>query len=290
MSPPHSPFPVLDKHPQTYYCRYLGYTLTTIHHLDIGRQKYSRRMTTPVVRCERVRGMKVIAGKEVLTSLEEIIDPKRAALLVVDLQNDFCSPDGVWGQRGYDVSGMPAVIANSKRLIESARAAGVQIIYIQMTKLPGYKSVSPPYLRFMVDKNDLSEDEPGCAPGTWGADVLPEIAPQPGDLVVQKWRSSAFVGTPLELILRSNAIQSVVVCGVATNACVESTVRDAFNNNYYVVLAEDCVAAYEQRLHDASLTVLRGRVDVIPSDRIIMAWSERDNQPGSGIAASTVSV
>jgi nicotinamidase-related amidase len=236
--------------------------------------------------------MRVIGGKQILTSLEEIVDPAHSALVVVDVQNDFCSADGAWPRRGHDVSGMPSLIANVRRLIDAAHVAEVPVIYIQMTKLPGLKSISPSYLRFMVERNNLDPDDVGCDMGSWGWEVVPEIAPQPGDLVIQKWRSSAFVGTPLDLVLRSNGIQSVVICGVATNACVESTVRDAFNNDYYVVLVEDAVAAYSQRLHEASLAVMGSRVDLVRCDEMAKKWAgwSRGGESAATEASAAVTV
>jgi nicotinamidase-related amidase len=236
----------------------------------------------------KVTIVKTVAGKRYLTTLEEIVSPERAALIVVDLQNDFCSVGGAWNSRGYDVGAMPDVIANSKRLIDGAREAGVPVIYIQMSKLPNLMSLSPSYFRFMIDKNDLDVESLGCEPDTWGIEIVPEVAPQPGELVIPKWRSSAFVGTPLELVLRSNGIESVIVCGVATHACVESTVRDAFNNDFYVALVEDCVGAFDQHLHDAAMTVLRGRVDVVTCDQVREAWSNLRKDPALATSAAQV--
>jgi nicotinamidase-related amidase len=116
----------------------------------------------------------------------------------------------------------------------------------------------------------------GCTvEGTWGAEILPEVAPQPGDVVVKKWRSSAFVGTNLDMVLRCNDIKSIVVTGDVTQGCVESTARDAAFHDYYVVVLEDCVATYDRDLHEASLKVLRTRVDVAPSGAVLDLWRRR---------------
>jgi ureidoacrylate peracid hydrolase len=232
--------------------------------------------------------MRAIGARAIPTTLAEIVEPASTAVLVVDLQNDLCSAGGTWPRRGYDLTTMAAVVSNTRRLLEAAHGAGVPVIYIQMSKLPELRSMSPVYLRFLTDKCGLAPEEIGCEPGTWGAEIVPEIAPQPGDIVLQKWRSSAFVGTPLDLILRSNGIQTVVVCGVATNACVESTVRDAFNSDYYVVLAEDCVGAYDLRLHQAALEVLRGRVDVVASGDLISLWADATRPAAAGQSQATV--
>jgi ureidoacrylate peracid hydrolase len=90
--------------------------------------------------------------------------------------------------------------------------------------------------------------------------------------VVKKWRSSAFVGTNLDMVLRCNGIKTLVVTGDVTQGCVESTARDASFHDYYVVVLEDCVATYEHDLHEASLKVLRTRVDVTPSGDVLKIW------------------
>lgn len=219
-----------------------------------------------------------LASKAILRRLEDVVAPPHTALLVVDLQNDYCSPDGAYSQRGHDLGMLPAVVPNVRRLIRSARDANVAIIYIQMTRLPNLRSVSAPYLRFLVDRNRLLPDDLGCELGTWGVEILPEVAPEAGDIVIPKWRSSAFVGTPLDLILRSNGIKSVVICGFATHACVESTARDALNNDYYVVLVEDCVGSSNKHLHDASLEVMRSRLDVVSEAEVSLHWAANGNQ------------
>ena len=94
-----------------------------------------------------------------------------------------------------------------------------------------------------------------------------------GDLVVKKYRSSGFWGTNLDMLLRSNGIQTVLVSGCTTEGCVESTARDAMFNDYYVVIAEDCVASDDRDLHDASLLLMRHRFDIADSDEILREWA-----------------
>lgn len=218
--------------------------------------------------------MEIIAGKVVLTTLEEIVDPRRAAILVVDVQHNFCSPGGSWANQGHDLGMMETAVSNISRLLTAARARGVRIIYIQAMTMPGLASISPAQIRFKIQKCKFSPSSIEAESSAWGTEILPEVAPHPEDLVIPKWRSSAFVGTQLDLVLRSSGIESVIVCGVATNACVESTIRDAFNTDFYVVEVEDAVGAYERRLHDASLMVMRTRVDVVSCADVIRAWEQ----------------
>ena len=99
------------------------------------------------------------------------------------------------------------------------------------------------------------------------------MPPHDGDLIVKKYRSSAFWGTNLDMLLRSNGIQSVVVAGCTTEGCVESTARDAMFNDYYVVIADDCVASDDRAQHDASMFLMRHRFDIASSEQILGEWA-----------------
>lgn len=94
---------------------------------------------------------------------------------------------------------------------------------------------------------------------------------------MRKWRSDSFLKTNLDMVLRAHSVQTVIVTGVVTQGCVESTARAAAFRDYYVVVAEDCVATYDRELHEASLKVLRTRVDVAPSDQILRVWRVIEN-------------
>ncbi len=113
----------------------------------------------------------------------------------------------------------------------------------------------------------------GCTvSGTWGAEILPETGIKPDDIVVQKWRPSAFRSTNLDMVLRCNNIRTVVLTGVITQGCVESTARDAMFHDYYTVIAKDCVATYYKDLHDASLKVLGSRFDMLSAEELTGIW------------------
>jgi nicotinamidase-related amidase len=218
-----------------------------------------------------------IAGKQVFTTLEELVDPAHTALLVVDMQRDFCTPGGAFDKLGVDISMYPPMVPRLARLADGARAAGVPVFYIQMTVLPGRISDSPAQIRFnlrlhlgsdgVVEPLDYTPD------GSEGQEIIPELAPRDGDVVVKKYRSSAFWGTNLDLLLRANAIKTCVVSGCTTEGCVESTARDAMFGDYYVVIPEDCVASDDRTQHDASLLLMRHRFDLAPADAILGVWS-----------------
>lgn len=214
-----------------------------------------------------------IYGKRVFTELDEIVDPRHTALLLIDVQRDFCAADGMYGAMGRDLSLIAPAVRNLGVVLDGARRTGVLTIHIQNMWLPKHKAVSGAWLRFMVVKRNMDPARGCTVVGTPGAEILPEVAPRPDDIVVQKWRSSAFVGTNLDMVLRANDIKTVVCTGFVTEGCLESSARDALFYDYYTVVLEDCVGTFDRDLHEASLKVLRTRVDVVPSASVLDIWS-----------------
>jgi nicotinamidase-related amidase len=214
-----------------------------------------------------------VYGREVFTTLEELVDPKHTALVLIDVQNDFCSEGGLMHEVGKDLSMMKPMVQSLHRVLERAREIGVMPIHIQNQWLPRHQAASGAWLRFMVVRYGMDPQRGCTVANTWGAEILPEVAPKADEVVVKKWRSSAFVGTNLDMVLRCNDIKTVVITGDVTQGCVESTARDAAFYDYYVVVLEDCVATYERDLQEASLKVLRTRVDVAPSADVLKVWA-----------------
>ncbi|MBI2907241.1 MAG: cysteine hydrolase [Chloroflexi bacterium] len=216
--------------------------------------------------------MKEIYGKLIPETLEELIEPRTTAVINIDLQNDCCSKGGQQDRVGLDISASHAILPAVARLSEAARRAGALVIHTQNLSLPDHRSDSPAWLRFKM-RTYLPEGESDYSPeGTWGADFADEVKPQPGDIVVKKHRSDCFQGTNLDLVLRSNGIKTVVITGVVTQGCVESTARSAAFHDYFVVIPRDCVATSKPDLHEASLKVMEYRFDVVSSLDIIRAW------------------
>ena len=172
-----------------------------------------------------------ISGKDVCTELGELVEPAHTALLLVDMQRDFVEPDGAFGRLGVDLSMYAAMRPRLAGLRTAARTAGVLIVNIQNTTLPDRRSDSPAQIRFNLRMHQQARASGPplqyTIPGTVGHDFVDELAPAPDELVVRKHRSSAFWGTDLNMLLRSNAIKTVVVSGCTTEGCVESTARDA---------------------------------------------------------------
>lgn len=218
-----------------------------------------------------------VDGKQVFSTLEELVDPAHTALVIVDMQHDFCSAGFSFEGQGIDISMYPTMVPRLARLAEGARLAGVQVIYIMMTRLPNSRIESPAQLRFTMRLHVAARGPlkplQYTIEGSEGQQIIPELMPQAGDLVVRKYRSSAFWGTNLDMLLRSNAIKTIVVTGATTEGCVESTARDGLFSDYYVVIPEDCVASDDPAQHDASLLLMHHRFDVVPSDEILERWA-----------------
>jgi nicotinamidase-related amidase len=213
--------------------------------------------------------MREVNGKLVCESLAEVVDLRRTALLVVDVQNDYCAPGGALEREGGDISMTRAVVPNVIRMVDAARRHGVKVVWIQQTSLPGGASDSPAWI-YMKRRNGLHADR--CVDGTWGQRFVDGLRPEGDEPVIKKHRSSGFVGTNLDLVLRSNRIESTVVIGVMTEGCVESTARDAAFSDYYVVLTSDCMASDVLAWHEASLLTMGGRHDIVPGREIIQFW------------------
>ncbi len=220
--------------------------------------------------------MILVEGKEVFSELEELVDPAHTALLLIDMQVDFVDPHGLFGTLGIDLSMYEATRPRLAALLGAARQRGVLVVHVQNTALPGRRSDSPAQIRFNLRMHEQARRD-GAAlrytlPGTSGQEFVPELAPQDGEVVVPKYRSSGFWGTNLELVLRSNGIKTVVVGGCTTEGCVESTARDAMFADHYVVIAEDCVGSDDKAQHEASMFLMRHRFDLAGSADIAAVW------------------
>jgi nicotinamidase-related amidase len=215
--------------------------------------------------------MKRIRNIEVLETIEEVVDPRHTAILVIDVQNDEMSPEGSMAQHGHDIGYMRRILDPLRRVLDAARQRGVMIVYTRSTKSHDGRFETGPTLRFLSRKREVGVWDFKLE-GTWGNEVADELAPRADERQLIKYHSSAFVGTPLDQLLRGGGIRTCVVVGTATEGCVEATVRSAQDHGYYPVVVGDCVTSRKTALHDAALTVIAGRWDCITSDELIDAW------------------
>ena len=206
--------------------------------------------------------------QDLLTGLSEIVEPAHTAVLVIDMQNDFCAPGGhTEANLGKDVADCQAAVAPIERLVASARRAGAPVVWIKADYDRAY--LSPPIHARQVARGVA---EAYCVSGTWGA-AFYRVSPADGDLVIEKHRHSAFIGTPLDRVLRDRGIRTVVVAGVQTHVCVESSLRDASARGYYVVVPGDCVGSFDRDLHDKTLRCVEMHFgDVVDSAELLARW------------------
>ena len=183
------------------------------------------------------------------------------ALVVVDMQNGFLKPGGYFDNVGYDLDHAPNTIAQVARAVEIARACGVLPTFIQsgFDAQHTYVGGATAPVWHKSEAQILMRERPELAyqlitDGTWDYEIVEELKPRPGDLVVRKSRYSAFSGTNLDQVLRARRIRNIIICGVALNVCVETTLREAYGHEYFPLLLEDATYhAGPPYLRDASL-------------------------------------
>ena len=218
---------------------------------------------------------------ELLRSLPEKVHPSRAAVMVIDMQNDFCSEGGFLDHLGVDLGPIQSIIPSIARLIDEGRRQGVQILHAYYDGDPQF--FLGPMLERLERKN---EAEPYCMPGTWGIEIVPGLKPAPDDRIIPKHRYSAFFGTDLDMLLKSTGVETLILCGTATNNCVDGTGRDAFYNGYYVVLPSDASAAPTEELHQATLQTADHAYGVVSTvDEITDIWRHAPTAAADGAVA-----
>lgn len=174
------------------------------------------------------------------------IDLARTAIVIVDMQNSFASKGGMFDIVGQDVSGAKSVIQAIKKVTDAGRAAGIKVIYLNMTYQadmsdsggPGSPNWHKEFGLVAMNKNPNFKGK-FLISGTWDAAVVDELKPKAGDIVIEKRRYSGFRGTPLDVVLKTYDIKYLIFTGIATNVCVESTLRDAFFLDYWPILMVD---------------------------------------------------
>jgi nicotinamidase-related amidase len=180
------------------------------------------------------------------------MDNERYALLVVDMQNGFCHPEGSFPRIGRGLEGAMEAVDNAAVAVGQARAAGIPVVFTRHVYRPGRPDEGAALIRNSPELAGVS----GLAGGTWDADVCAKLDCAPDDLVVDKVRFDAFQWTSLEPLLRGLDVTALMICGVVTNICVETTARSAFMRDFPVTLLADCCAAKTRRLHELSVEVL----------------------------------
>ncbi len=236
------------------------------------------------------------AGPVTLDAKPEPIatDPARSAVIVVDMENDFAAKGGMFDRAGVDISGAQKAIPPTAKVLAAARQAGIKIVYLKMGYRPDLSDLGATdsvnrtrHLKFGIGQKIQTPDgreSRVLIRDTWDTDIVPELKPQTGDIVLYKTRFSGFYQTDLDATLKKLGIKYLIVTGVTTSICVESTVRDAMFRDYLCVLLRDCMSEpighdLPRTNHEASLLnveVLFGWVS--ESDQFIKALAAKTSQ------------
>lgn len=228
------------------------------------------------------------------------IDTAQTALIVVDMQNDFGTKGGMFDRAGIDIAPIQKVVTPISKVLESARHAGVKVVYLKMGFRPDLSDVGPPDSPNRSHWKVFRIGEAMAAPDgtkgrvlvrdTWNTEIVDELKPQPEDIVLYKTRYSGFYQTELDSVLRRLGALYLVVTGCTTSVCVESTVRDATFRDYSCLVLADCMAEpvghdLARSNHEASLLLIQALFGwVSRSDEFIGALERRTERASASRA------
>jgi ureidoacrylate peracid hydrolase len=253
-----------------------------------GEQSASAQQTSAPAQNMKSRVVRFDAKPEPIA-----IDIARTAVIVCDMQNDFGTKGGMFDRAGLDISMIQRAVGPTAKVLALARHAGVKIIYLKMGFYPDLSDLGPEgspnrarHLRFGVGENvraPSGAESRILIRDTWSTDIVPELKPQAGDVVVYKHRFSGFYQTDLDSILKQDEVKYLVVTGCTTSVCVESTVRDAMFRDYSCVLLADCMGepigyGLPRSNHEASLLTIQTLFGwVSESDEFMKAFDVQSN-------------
>jgi nicotinamidase-related amidase len=205
-------------------------------------------------------------------------DADRAALVIIDMQRDFLEPGGFGAALGNDVSRLGGVVAPLQGLLAAARAAGLFVIHTREGHRPDLSDL--PAAKKRRGRGPLTIGDPGpmgriLVQGEPGHDIIPELAPVAGEPVIDKPGKGAFYATDLELILRNRGIEQLIITGVTTEVCVNTTAREGNDRGFDCLVLSDCTGSYFPEFHEQALRMIQAQTGVVGwvgrSDALIAA-------------------
>ena len=212
---------------------------------------------------------------------------KTTALLIIDMQRDFLEPGGFGEMLGNDVSLLRAAIDPCKRILAAAREAGLLVMHTREGHRPDLADAPPTKLARGGLETGIGADGPMgriLVRGEPGHEIVPELAPKSGEPVIDKSGKGAFYETDLELMLRNNDIRTIIVCGVTTEVCVHTTVREANDRGYECLVLEDCVGSYFPEFQRVGIDMIKAQGGIFGwvsnSDKAIAGLNRCAPQPG----------
>jgi len=209
-----------------------------------------------------------IGGKQIAANLSEIVAPKHSALLIWDMEYAI----------GPNAFNYKEILANLKSLSALARDCGVPVLYSVQTAFDLVNEESPVWVRVRMKRAKASDPSQllNEKENPHDREIVEELKPQPKDIVFQKRRPDAFVGTDLDLILRSKGVRTILIGGVATEGGVEGTARTARNLGYDIVVLKDCVGSRNRELHELALKLMeQTHFDIATASEIAEEWRRK---------------
>jgi nicotinamidase-related amidase len=211
------------------------------------------------------------------------IDLDRSALLIIDMQRDFLEPGGFGDSLGNDLGQLTRSIAPCAALLAAAREQGMLILHTREGHRPDLSDAHPAKLARGKPRARIGDHGPMgriLIRGEPGHDIIPQLYPRKGEPVIDKSGKGAFYATDLELILSNRGIESLIVCGVTTEVCVHTTVREANDRGYCCLVPEDCCGSYFPEFHQVGLRMIAAQGGIFgwvtDSARILRALPARD--------------
>jgi nicotinamidase-related amidase len=190
------------------------------------------------------------------------LEPARAALVIIDMQRDFLEPGGFGAALGNDVGQLRAAIGPTRAVLAAARQAGMLVVHTREGHRPDLSDLAPAKRargRLVCGIGDPGPMGRILVRGEAGHDIIPELAPLPGEPVVDKPGKGAFYATDLEAMLRGRGISQLIVCGVTTEVCVNTTVREANDRGFDCLVLEDCTGSYFPEFQAAGLAMIKAQ-------------------------------
>ena len=190
------------------------------------------------------------------------LDPAAAALVIIDMQRDFLEPGGFGAALGNDVARLRTAIEPTSHVLRACRDAGMMVVHTREGHRPDLSDLAP--AKRARGKLATGIGDPGpmgriLVRGEPGHDIIPELAPAPGEPVVDKPGKGAFYATDLEAMLRGRGITQLLVCGVTTEVCVNTTVREANDRGFDCLVLEDCTGSYFPEFHAAGIAMIKAQ-------------------------------
>jgi len=189
-------------------------------------------------------------------------DPVATALVIIDMQRDFVMPGGFGEALGNDVAQLWSTVDPIRRMLEAARRLGMLIVHTREGHRPDLSDCPPSKLTRGRGVKRIGDPGPMgriLVRGELGHEIVPELAPKAGEVVIDKPGKGAFFATDLELVLRDRSIKTLIVCGVTTEVCVNTTVREANDRGFECVVLSDCVGSYFHEFHVAALAMVKAQ-------------------------------